>query len=132
MGLRSAAYICQRVTNAVTFMCTLLSIAVVNYLDAFAGADKPELAFKSYTELENLLVSCGLEESKEKVCPPCTKMVFIGVYFNTKDLTLSVTPERVRETLDLIDLKIKKRFCIAAGAAVAYWYTVLYSVMCQL
>ena len=73
MGLRSAAYICQKVTNAVRFMCTLLSIAVVNYLDDFAGADKPEL-------------------------------VFIGVYFYTEDFTLSVTPERVRETLDLIDL----------------------------
>ena len=41
-------------------------------------------------------------------CPPCTKMVFIGVYFNTEDLTLSITPDRVRETLDLIDLWSKK------------------------
>ena len=77
MGLRSATYICQRVTDAVRFMCTLLSIAVVNYLDDFAGADKPEL-------------------------------VFIGVYFYTEDLTLSVTPERVRETLDLTDLWLYK------------------------
>ena len=30
IGLRSVAYICQMVTNAVRFMCTLLSIAVVN------------------------------------------------------------------------------------------------------
>lgn len=89
-------------------MCALLYIAVVNYLDDFAGADRPELALKSYTELGNLLVSCGLEEAKEKACPPCTKMVFIGVYFNTEDLTLSVTPNRVRETLNLIDLWLKK------------------------
>ena len=98
----------QRYTNTVRFMCTLLYVAVVNYLDDFAGADKPELAFKSYTELGNLLISCGLEEAKEKACPPCTKMAFIRVYFNTEDLTLSVTPDRVRETLDLTDIWLKK------------------------
>ena len=29
MGLRSAAFICQRVTNAICFMCQMLHIAIV-------------------------------------------------------------------------------------------------------
>ena len=66
MGLRSAAYICQRVTNAIRFMCQMLHIAIVNYLDDFAGAEQPDLALKSFQELGNLLVSCGIEESAEK------------------------------------------------------------------
>ena len=51
MGLRSAAYICQRVTNAIRFMCQMLHIAIVNYLDDFAGAEQPDLALKSFQEL---------------------------------------------------------------------------------
>ena len=73
MGLRSAAQICQRVTNAVKYMCWMLQIAVLNYLDDFAGADKPELALKAYVELGKLLASCGIEESTQKACPPSTK-----------------------------------------------------------
>ena len=70
MGLRSAAYICQRVTNAIRFMCQMLHITIVNYLDDFAGTEQPDLALKSFQELGNLLVSCEIEESAEKACPP--------------------------------------------------------------
>ena len=109
MGLRSAAFICQRVTNAIRYMCQLMQIAILNYLDDLAGADAPELALKSYEELGNVLLSCGLEESKEKACPPSTCMTFIGVLFNSEDLTLSVTPERVQELLDLLQLWLQKQ-----------------------
>ena len=61
-----------------------------------------------YDELGNLLNSCGLEESKDKATPPSTKMVFIGVLFNTTDMTLSVTPERVQEILDLVEIWLYK------------------------
>ena len=108
MGLRSAAQICQRVTNAVRYMCLMLQIAVLNYLDDFAGAGKPELASKAYEELGNLLKSCGIEESKDKACPPSTKMVFIRVLFNTEDIILSVTPDRVQEILDLVNFWLPK------------------------
>ena len=59
--------------------------------------------------LGNLFVSCGIEESKEKACPPSTKMVFIGVLFDTHDLTLSVTAERVLEILELVDSWLQKK-----------------------
>ena len=109
MGLRSAAFICQRVTDAIRYMCQMMQIAVLNYLDDFAGADTPELALKAYEELGNVLISCGIEESKEKACPPSTKMVFIGVMFDTEDLTLSVTPERVQEILELVESWLQKQ-----------------------
>ena len=58
-GLRSAAQICQRVTNAIQYMCHILHIAILNYLDDLAGADEPESAWRSYSELGNILSSCG-------------------------------------------------------------------------
>ena len=36
-------------------------------------------------------------------------MTFIGVLFNSEDLTLSVTPERVQELLDLLQLWLQKQ-----------------------
>lgn len=108
MGLRSAAHICQRVTDAIRYMCQMLHIAILNYLDDFAGADKPELAPKSFVELGKLLVSCGIEESKEKACPPSTRMVFIGVLFDSEELTLSVTPERLLEIQELLEVWLQK------------------------
>ena len=110
--LSSSAYICQRVTNAIRFMCHMLHIVILNYLEDFAGAEKPELALKPFQELGNLLVSCGIEESKEKACPPSTKMVFIGGLFDTDDLTLSVTAEKVQEILELVSTWLQKKSAI--------------------
>ena len=77
-------------------------------MDDLAGAGEPELAWRSYSELGNILSSCGLEESREKACPPITQMTFIGVLFNGHDLTLSVTQERVKEILELVKIWLRK------------------------
>ena len=74
-GLRSAAFLCQRVTSAVRYVYQILRIFIVNYLDDLAGADTEELALKSYQELKNVITFCGLEESVEKICPPSIQMV---------------------------------------------------------
>ena len=40
MGLRSAANICQRTTNAISFIMLQIGIAILNYLDDLAGAER--------------------------------------------------------------------------------------------
>ena len=67
MGLRSCSQICQRVTSAVVFMYFNMDFMAVHYLDGFGGAEVPGRAIEAYRTLEKLLLSCGLEESKEKV-----------------------------------------------------------------
>ncbi len=44
MGLHSAALICQRLTNAVTYIYNKQGWSVVNYLDDFGGAEVWEKA----------------------------------------------------------------------------------------
>ena len=44
MGLRNAAAICQRVTNAIVFILFKIGIQILNYLDDLAGAEKKENA----------------------------------------------------------------------------------------
>ncbi len=97
-GLRSAAHICQRVTNAVAHMFSSECAGrykVCNYLDDFAGVCTPEEAQAAYGEFRALLHTLGLEEATAKACPPSTNMTFIGVRFDTDHLSLEVTPERL-------------------------------------
>ena len=67
MGLRSSSQICQRVTSAVVFMYFNIGFMAVNYLDDVGGAEVPDRTIEADRTLEELLLSCGLEESKEKV-----------------------------------------------------------------
>ena len=43
-GLCSAAFLCQRVASAVRYICQILRILIVNYLDDLAGAHTEEMA----------------------------------------------------------------------------------------
>ena len=108
MGLRSAALICQKVTNSINYMCQILGILIINYLDDLAGADSAESANKCYFELGKILEHCGLEEASEKACPPNTVMTCLGILFDTDSLTLQVTPERLAEILDLVNNWLNK------------------------
>ncbi len=108
MGLRSAAFICQRVTNAVNFILQNHDVSVVNYLDDFGGADTPDSAHSSYKKLGEVLQECGLKEAEEKACPPCTRMLFLGILFDTNTLTLEIDQSRIAECTSLFDSWMKK------------------------
>ena len=88
MGLKSAAFIAQKLTTAIKYICQILRISIENYLDDLAGADYPHKAWDSYHEMGRVLDFCGLEESVEKACPPSTRMVFIGVLFDSETMAL--------------------------------------------
>ncbi|XP_063418371.1 uncharacterized protein LOC134701158 [Mytilus trossulus] len=102
MGLRSAAYICMRTTNAIAFMCQNLGIDILNYLDDLVGCDSPSSSDDAYCKLGLILQNCGIEESFEKACPPSTKMMFIGILFDSENMTISIDTQRLSEILQLV------------------------------
>ena len=108
MGLTSASYICQRVTNAIAFIMFKIGILILNYLDDFASAETSDRAEFAYQTLGTILEKCGIEESKEKACPPSTIMTFVGVLFNTETLTIEITPERLEEIKLLVKCWLSK------------------------
>ena len=63
MGLRSAAYCCQEVTNLVTFVHTCLQYWSINYLDDFGGAETPEVAWESFQCLGKILMIMGIDKA---------------------------------------------------------------------
>ena len=88
MGLPNAAYICERVTTAISFIMFKIGILVLNYLDDLASEEVKELANFAYSTLGAILYRCGFEEAMDKSCSPCTVMTFVGV-FNVQSLSLS-------------------------------------------
>ncbi len=74
MGLRSAAYICQCLTNAVCYVFGQDGWSAVNYLDDFGGAEVWEKAEQAFQALGNVLLACGLEKSVTKAWASATWM----------------------------------------------------------
>lgn len=109
MGLRSAAMACQRITNAITYICAEHGYTVVNYLDDFQGVEEGDKAVKGFAYLQDLLNKLGVEESKKKACPPSTIVTCLGVEFDTNNMTISVTKERLDSIMTLLDKWMYKK-----------------------
>ena len=81
----------------------------VNYSDDLAGCEetlhKADASFKSLGEL---FKSLGLEESVEKSSKPSTVMTFLGVEFNTQNLTMSVPGEKLQELRSDLQLWVRR------------------------
>jgi hypothetical protein len=97
MGLKSSAYICQHITNAVFFGASKCSFQVIKYLDDFASADTKQGALGGFEHLAQLLRSLGLNKSADKAAPQSLQMAFLGVWLDTINMTVEVTPDRLQE-----------------------------------
>ncbi len=49
-----------------------------------------------------------MEESKSKACEPATKMIFLGILFDSVKMSLEVTPERLQEIRTLVSVWLRK------------------------
>ena len=98
----------MRTTSAIRFMCSKNDIDSLNYLDDLSGCELPEKSLFALNVLSDLLKCCGIEESMEKATPPSPKMVFIGILFDTDNLTISIDENRLSEIIDLVTVWLDK------------------------
>ena len=97
MGCTSSAYICQRVTSALVHIHNSWGAIYINHLDDFIGVAPLEKVEKDFCKLGWLLQDISIWESEHKACPPSSIMVVLGILFNTIDMTISISPDRVDE-----------------------------------
>ena len=97
MGSRSAPYICQHVTNFIRHVMAQLDYFVANYVDDFMGLDTPQKIWASFQMLHNLLRDLGASEAVQKAVLPTYVLEFLGVLFDLWNMTISVTPEQMKE-----------------------------------
>ena len=109
MGLRSAAYCCQSVTELVAKIARKKAHVLV-YLDDFGGAEKADNAQTSFDHLGWALGYYGLIEAPEKAVPPSTKMDWLGISFDTVEWTMALKPGKLEELLCLLPklLRLKR------------------------
>ena len=108
MGSRSAAYCCQRTTNAVTHIYGKHGFEDINYLNDLGAAEEDSIAEEAYDCLRWILDTIGIRESKHKACPPAYIAVFLGILFNTLTMTLQITPDRLQEIQQLLSNWMQK------------------------
>ena len=109
MGSRSAPYICQRITTFIRHIMHNLEYFIANYVDDFMGLDCPEQIWRSYQTLKNLLSDLGATEAEHKAVAPTETLEFLGVWFNLKEMTISVMPQRMGELLKELDLWTERK-----------------------
>lgn len=102
MGLRTSCQACQRVTSAVSYAFSKMGRKLVNYIDDLAGAEIGSSAVEAFDDLGALLNDLGLEESATKACSPNTRMVFLGIEFDTIQGTLTIPPAKLAEVKQLL------------------------------
>ena len=86
-----------------TYIVGQYGVEVVNYLDDLAGAENWDRADRAFETLGTVLEKCGIVESPSKASSPNTRMVFLGVQFDTEMLTLTVTEDRMVETRVMLE-----------------------------
>ena len=108
MGARSAAFLCQKVTDSVRYIAGLHDIALLNYLDDLCAVSPPQKSWSEFRFLSELLEKLGLEESVQKSVSPSTQVEFLGILFNSDTQTMEVTQERLQEISTLVESWLKK------------------------
>ena len=102
MGLRSAAMCCQRITNAIKYMVETRGYDLVSYLDDMVSAEVWALAEDCFLVIRQVIAMSGAEESVEKASSPSCSMLFLGILFDTVEMTLRIDQERLQEILALL------------------------------
>ncbi len=103
MGLRSAAFICQRMTNAINYIYHNMGYSAENYIDDFGGCERAALAWEAFAALHSLFQLLGVEEAENKAVAPNVCMIFLGIQFNTIDMTMSIDSGRLTQISEELD-----------------------------
>ena len=71
--------------------------ALFSYIDDLIYCGLPSTIHASYQFLLDLLQELGLDISYKKLCPPSTKVVCLGILFDTIQRTISIPEVKLKE-----------------------------------
>ena len=97
MGMRTAPYIAQRITNAIAYIHTQLEFFLLNYVDDFVGAEQRGKIWRAFTMLTNLLRELRVDTSPDKVVSPTTRLEFLGITFDAETMTMEISEDKLKE-----------------------------------
>ena len=102
-GLKSSAMCMQRTSEAICFIHGKLGFYSRPYLDDFGGAEQSEeKAREALSTLQGVMHELGVNEAKHKVCQPATKMVWLGIEYDSQAMTMKIPDDKMEEVVTIV------------------------------
>ena len=110
-GLRSSAIAMQRVSQAIIHLHARRGYASMAYIDDFGGVEGAlTKAAAAFDALQGIMDRLGMVQAESKVCRPARAMVWLGIQFNTLDMSMAIPKTKLAEVMEcVIALGDKKR-----------------------
>ena len=97
-GYRLGAFFFSKISDAVRFIMNKNGHnALMNYIDDLIYYGLPSNIGYSYKFLLDLLQELGLDISAKKLCPPSTKVICLGIMFDTVNRSISIPDNKLQE-----------------------------------
>ena len=111
-GVRWGAMYMQSTSAAVTDILQRDDITSLAYIDDIAGVNTShEDAQRCFNRARALLAELGLAEAASKASPPNTVMVWLGVLFDTTNMTMAVPETKIKEVMTLASRWLNSARC---------------------
>ena len=102
-GLKTSALFMQRTSEAISHIHGLYGYTSRPYLDDFGGAEKEQhRAEKALDTLQGILKQLGVMEAVNKVCRPAQTMIWLGILFNSIDMTMRIPDTKMAEIKEVL------------------------------
>ena len=97
-GLKTSALFMQRTSEAIIHIHGLYGYTSRSYLDDFGGAEKThKRADGALDTLQGVMRQLGVVEATTKICRPSQTMVWLGILFNSIDMTMRIPDKKMEE-----------------------------------
>ena len=103
-GLRSSALCMQRTSEAISWIHAQRGFMSRPYLDDFGGAERTfEEAERALGTLQAIMAELGVKEAAHKVCHPAQRMVWLGLWYDSVAMTISIPALKLAEIMDILE-----------------------------
>ena len=99
-GCRSSGASCVRMTSALLWMLKKLGFHGLVYVDDFIGVEGSYLdAMKAFDAFLEICKRLSIDLSPDKCQPPTMKLVWLGFYLNSDDMTIAIPAHKLHTTV---------------------------------
>ena len=100
----------QKISNSIRFIMNKKGYTGLwHYIGGLIYIGLPSLIQTPYDFLLSLLQELGLQVSSKKLCPPCTKVICLGIEFDNEKCIMSIPSSKLQEIVHMCLQWLDKR-----------------------
>ena len=94
----------QRTSQAICYIHRKREFVSKAYLDDFGGAEPSfDRADQALRTLQNIMGELGVAEATHKVCTPTQQMVWLGIYYDTVAMSMSIPKLKMEQVMTILE-----------------------------